>query len=282
MSSPSALAGQKPATARASNQRSSDDSRQHRLRVVEQRARRGAEFVVVENRRILSGQLPGREERRPVDIGHELGEPDVGERRGAERARLGRQIAAAPVEFQRVAARGGERDAALLLFAARMAVGDAGIFGAQVGDIAVALLARQERRGDADRAARVVDIDRLAAPVVRVDLHRGMHAARGGAADQQRHGEALPLHLGGDMAHLVERRRDQAREPDDVGAFGFRDLEDLRGRHHDAEVDHLVIVALEHDADDVLADVVDVALDGGEHDPTGAAPAPPTRPSPAP
>ena len=36
------------------------------------------------------------------------------------------------------------------------------------------------------------------------------------------------------------------------------------------EVDHLVIVALEHDADDVLADVVDVALHGGEHDLAGA------------
>ena len=40
----------------------------------------------------------------------------------------------------------------------------------------------------------------------------------------------------------------------------------LRRRHHDAEVDHLVVVALEDDADDVLADVVDVALDGGEQD----------------
>ena len=34
------------------------------------------------------------------------------------------------------------------------------------------------------------------------------------------------------------------------------------GRHH-PEVDHAVVVAAEHDADDVLADVVDVALDGG-------------------
>ena len=32
---------------------------------------------------------------------------------------------------------------------------------------------------------------------------------------------------------------------------------------------NLVIVALEHDADDVLADVVNIALDGGEQDPAG-------------
>ena len=38
-----------------------------------------------------------------------------------------------------------------------------------------------------------------------------------------------------------------------------------RGDHH-AEVDDLVVVAAEDDADDVLADVVDVALDGGHQD----------------
>ena len=37
------------------------------------------------------------------------------------------------------------------------------------------------------------------------------------------------------------------------------------GDHH-AHVDDLVVVAREHDADDVLADVVDVAFDGGEDD----------------
>ncbi len=42
--------------------------------------------------------------------------------------------------------------------------------------------------------------------------------------------------------------------------------------HHHAEVDHLEIIALEHDADDVLADVVNVALHGGEHDLAGVLP----------
>ena len=46
-----------------------------------------------------------------------------------------------------------------------------------------------------------------------------------------------------------------------------RGVEDPVRRHHHAEVDHLVVVAAEHDADDVLADVVHVALDGREHDP---------------
>ena len=43
-------------------------------------------------------------------------------------------------------------------------------------------------------------------------------------------------------------------------------VEDLRRRHHHAEIDHLVVVAREHDPDDVLADVVDVTLDGGHED----------------
>ena len=38
-----------------------------------------------------------------------------------------------------------------------------------------------------------------------------------------------------------------------------------RGHHH-AQVDDLEVVALEHDADDVLADVVNVALDRRHHD----------------
>ena len=45
-----------------------------------------------------------------------------------------------------------------------------------------------------------------------------------------------------------------------------RRLQDLGIGHHDAEVDDLEVVALEHDADDVLADVVHVALDRGGND----------------
>ena len=47
-------------------------------------------------------------------------------------------------------------------------------------------------------------------------------------------------------------------------------VEDAVGGNHDAEVDHLVVVTLEHDADDVLADIVHVALDGGHQDFAGA------------
>ncbi len=78
-----------------------------------------------------------------------------------------------------------------------------------------------------------------------------------------------------DVHHLVERRGDQTRQSDHVGALAPRGLEDLLARHHDAEIDHLEVIALEHHADDVLADVVHVALDRGHHDAAVAACAPP-------
>ena len=86
-----------------------------------------------------------------------------------------------------------------------------------------------------------------------------------GAADEQRHREAAALHLAGDVAHLFERGRDETGQADHVRAYLLGRLEDLVAGHHDAEIDDREVVALEHDADDVLADVVHVALDRGEH-----------------
>jgi hypothetical protein len=113
--------------------------------------------------------------------------------------------------------------------------------------------------GDADGARGVEHVggDRA---VARRDLDRGVLAAGGRAPDEQGHGHAATLHLLGDVGHLVERRGDQAREADEVDLLGGGGVEDLFARGHDPEVDHLVAVAGEHHADDVLADVVHVAL----------------------
>jgi hypothetical protein len=99
-----------------------------------------------------------------------------------------------------------------------------------------------------------------------LDLHRRMGAAGRGPADQQGDVEAAPLHLARHEDHLVQRRGDQARQADDVDLVLFRGVEDAVGRDHDAQVDDLVVVTLQNDADDVLADVVDVALDGRHQD----------------
>ena len=93
-----------------------------------------------------------------------------------------------------------------------------------------------------------------------MDLDGGVNSARRGAANEQGHVEAFALKLGGDEAHFIQRRRDEAGQADDVDLLLARNVENLGGGSHHAEVYHFVIVALEHDADDVLADVVNVAL----------------------
>ena len=93
------------------------------------------------------------------------------------------------------------------------------------------------------------------------DLDRVVGGRGGGAADQQRDLEALALHFLGVVHHLVEGRCDEAGEPDDVRAALLGGGENFFARHHDTEIDHLVIITREDDTDDVLADVVHVALD---------------------
>ena len=103
--------------------------------------------------------------------------------------------------------------------------------------------------------------------VLRGDLYRRMPLARGRTADQQWLVDAATLHFLGDVYHLVERRRDQPREADHIAFFLDCGVEDAVARDHDAQVDDLVVVAAKYHAHDVLADVVDVALYGREHQP---------------
>ena len=62
------------------------------------------------------------------------------------------------------------------------------------------------------------------------------------------------------------RRGDQPGEADDVALLGDGGLQDLFRRHHHAHVHHVVAVAAQYHADDVLADVMHVALDGRHED----------------
>ncbi len=71
------------------------------------------------------------------------------------------------------------------------------------------------------------------ARILRGDLHGGVDAAGGGAADEERGGEALALHLLGDVDHLVEAGSDEAGEADDVHLLTLGGLEDFfSGNHH--------------------------------------------------
>ena len=98
---------------------------------------------------------------------------------------------------------------------------------------------------------------------MRLDLHRGVHLAGGSAADHQGNIEILALHFLGEPMHLVEGGRNEARQPDDVDIVLFSRSKDGLGGHHHAQIDDLEVVALQHHADDILADVVHIALHRG-------------------
>ena len=102
--------------------------------------------------------------------------------------------------------------------------------------------------------------------VKRGNLYRAVRAACRRAADEERKVEPFALHLGRDVHHFVERGGDQTGQADHVHPVGAGLGEDLFAGDHDPEVDHLVAVAGQNDADDVFADVVDIAFDRGHED----------------
>ena len=135
----------------------------------------------------------------------------------------------------------------------------------QITDVAATQFLGKQARADTDTAGGIRHPDGRTG-IVGLDFHRGMHPRGCRPADQKRHGETLALHLPGDVSHFLERRCDQTRQSDDVGIFLARGLQNFLRGHHYTEIHHVEIVALEHHRDDVLADVVDIALHRGDHD----------------
>ena len=212
---------------------------------------------MVEDLGVAALQLPRGEEERPVDVGAELGQvgfddAGAGERRLGQvllppddrRSALGRD----PVGQERLGlALGVELPEPVLVLAV------------DVVELRTAFGVEQVR-DDAHDPGRVDHVDD-GLPVLGRDPNGGVLPGRGRAPDQERQVEAATLHLLRDAFHLAERRRDEARTPDDVASLGGGGVQEHVGRDHHAEVDHLVVVAAEHHAHDVLADVVHVALD---------------------
>ena len=94
------------------------------------------------------------------------------------------------------------------------------------------------------------------------NLERRVHERGGGAANQQGDVQSRTLHLLGHMDHFVERGGDQAAYSHDINLLLDGAAHDGFSRYHYAQVDNLIAVAGHHYRDDVLADVVYVALHG--------------------
>mmetsp|Transcript_36938 Transcript_36938/g.59359 ORF Transcript_36938/g.59359 Transcript_36938/m.59359 type:complete len:281 (-) Transcript_36938:1252-2094(-) len=103
-----------------------------------------------------------------------------------------------------------------------------------------------------------------AARVVGRNFDCRVHLGGRGATHEQGNLHSLSLHGLGHVHHLVQRGGDEAREAADVSLVVDEGVDDFILRAHHADVDHLEVIAAEHDSDDVLADVVDVTLDGGD------------------
>ncbi len=78
-------------------------------------------------------------------------------------------------------------------------------------------------------------------------------------------GQVAGVHLLEVLAHDERRLHEEPAHADGVGLVVFGGLEHLVDVDLDAEVHDLVAVVGEDDVDQVLADVVDVTLDGGQH-----------------
>eukprot|EP00053_Salpingoeca_punica_P018065 m.175524 g.175524 ORF g.175524 m.175524 type:complete len:1311 (+) comp17350_c0_seq2:4566-8498(+) len=239
---------------------------QHGLGVVVQLLGLGADGGVVEDLRVVAvrvstAQLPRLEKRLPVDVGQNAAELDAVEHLDTEEVGLVRRVAA-EVNLQLLLAGHSQRHIDAVFHRLKVLLANLLVLLLDVGGKVVAgTLVEQGGHGH-DRLGRVQNVHDRVAVALR-DLHGGVDLGRGGAADEQRDLHAGALHFLGDIDHLVERGSDEARETDDVGLVLDGGLEDLRAGCHDTEVDDLVVVAAEHNSDNVLANVVHVALDRG-------------------
>src|SRR5215471_15440815 len=107
------------------------------------------------------------------------------------------------------------------------------------------------KNGDQSMNSRSVVSETLSSTRTPVKLGTGRSSARhsigvrpagGCPTDQKRQFEALALHLSGHMYHLVERRRNQPAESDQIGVFGLGAFQDPLARDHYTHVDHFVVI----------------------------------------
>lgn len=91
-----------------------------------------------------------------------------------------------------------------------------------------------------------------------------MHLTGCSTTDEQWTSVAFFVHVLGIDHHLVERWCDQAAETDEI-CFDFLSLGGyLIPGNHNTEIMDLVVVTAEDNADNVLSNVMDITLNGGE------------------
>ena len=93
-----------------------------------------------------------------------------------------------------------------------------------------------------------------------------MDGGSGSSSDEKGSVHASGGHLSADLLHSVQGRSDESTHADNVGSNLHSLVQQRITRHHHAEVGNVEPAACQYDGSDVLADVVDVALDGGDEE----------------
>ena len=234
---------------------------EHVVSIFKQALRLFAHHLIFKNARIFARQRPGHEERRPVDVVTQRF--DAGRHVLHAQTVCDRRRIAGPVERQIVFARRLKRNRRRARFLTSMLNADGFILFAGAGDKVIALGVGQQRGDHAHGARGVLNIHRRPT-VVLLDFHRRVGFRGGCPANQQWNGKALALHLFCHVDHFVQRRRNQPGKTNQIRIHFARGPEDFIRRDHHAKIDNFVVITLQHHANDVFADVVYVALHGGD------------------
>ena len=191
MSSPTALAGKRPKTPLAREPaslrrcaRASPARRVNTLRAASPDDR------IVEDVRVVPGELPRLEERRPVDVRHEFVERIVARARVTPmlRGSAARRRSSRP---WRVRARAPPSVSALAARSCRACCSRIFAYSARTSATYAARCSSESRLLATPTARDASGTCTVGPAVVRLDLHRGVRARRGRAADQERQREAL-------------------------------------------------------------------------------------------
>ena len=176
---------------------------EHLAGILVQRRGSLADHFVGEDARELASQVPGDEERGPVDVLGQGAQVDVFQHLDAGEGGY-RWLVASPVVLRL----GGDGLGVAQALGAGTAVGGAlayfFVFLAGLFDEAGFQLLGQQLGGNAHRTRGVGDVDHGVVAVLGLDLDRGVRLGGGGAADHQRQLEALALHFAGNVDHFVQ------------------------------------------------------------------------------
>ena len=100
--------------------------------------------------------------------------------------------------------------------------------------------------------------------VLRRNFNRSMGFRSGGTANQQGLFHSPSLHFMGHMHHFIKGWCDQSAETDDIRILLNGFIQYPVCRNHHAKVNNIITIAAKHYTNNIFADIVDIAFNGGE------------------